>query len=233
MKPLLRTPLALLGDVADWNGYLKALEQCDLWWRSRFKGKYSVLGESSCWEETIRELHVVVKKNWERLAEDEKKRLLGLRGVDEEWALLGRMRQPGFNAIFLDENNRRIVQGAISEVVVADCRDFPDVAVGAYREITRIKHVGHGIATRLLALARPDYIVSFNNESRDGLAEYFGLFFPQGQLRAEKYRSLLESLYEKPWFNVPQPENPRESGIWSMRAALIDCFVYSGEGGPV
>ena len=127
MRPFLYTPPALLRDIADWNGYLKALEQCDLWW-SRFKGRYSVLGESSSWEETIRELHVVVKKNWEELAEDEKKRLLGLRGVDEEWALLGRMRRPAFNAIFLDENNRKTVQDAISEVVDADCRDFPDVA---------------------------------------------------------------------------------------------------------
>ena len=233
MRPLLYTPIELLRDIADWNGYLKALEQCDLWWRRWFKGKYSVLGESSCWEETIRELHVVVKKNWEGLAEDERKRLLGLRGVDEEWALLGRMRRPAFNAIFLDENNRKTVQDAISEVVDADCKHFPDMAIDAYKEITCIKHVGHGTATRLLALARPDYIVSFNNESRDGLAEYFGLFFPQGQLPPEKYRILLESLYEKPWFNAPQPENPRESSIWSMRAALIDCFVYSGEGDPV
>ena len=232
MKPVPDTPLAFLGNVADWNGYLKALEQCDSWWKCRVKDKFSVLGKSRCWEETIRELHVVVKKDWERLAEDEKKRLLGLRGVDEEWALLGRMRGPGFNAIFSNENNSKTAQDAISEVVVADCKDFPDVAVDAYKEITRIKQVGKGIATRLLALARPDCIVSFNNESRAGLEEYLGLSFPD-QLPPEGYRILLRSLYEKPWFNVPRPQDPCESSIWSMRAALIDCFVYSGKGDPV
>ena len=223
-------PLVLLRDVADWNGYLEALEQCDLWWMSRFDGKYSVLGEASCWEETIRELRVVVKENWEKLANDEKKCLLGLRGVDKKWALLGRMRQPAFNAIFLDENNRNTVQDAISEVVNADDKDFPDVAIDAYEKITGIKKVGHGTATRLLALARPDYIVSFNNESRSGLAEYLGLAFPKSQLPPERYRALLENLYEKAWFNEPRPKTPREHGIWSMRAALIDCFVYSGDG---
>ena len=228
MPRLENGPLALLQNVDDWNSYLVALERCDRWWMSRIG--YSVLGEARCWEETIRELHVVVKEDWGRIVDDEKKCLLGLRGTDPKWALLGRMRPQHFNTIFLNERNLNTVQDAIYSVAGAGDKNFPDAAIDAYEKIISINNLGHANATRLLALARPDYIVSFNSESRSGLAKYLGLALPKGLLPPERYRNLLESIYEKPWFNVPRPETPHEQGIWSMRAALIDCFVYNGKG---
>ena len=56
-------------------------------------------------------------------------------------------------------------------------------------------------------------------------------FSPAAPLTPQRYQGLLERLYEKLWFKTPCPGNPREKSIWSMRTALIDCFVYSG-GGP-
>ena len=225
-------PLALLQGVADWNGYVDALERCDQLWWSRLDGDYSVLGESNCWEETIGKLRVVVNGDWERISDDEKKSMLGLRGTDKKWALLGRMRHAAFNAIFLNEGNLNTVKDAVSGIADAKDRDFPGVAIDAYEKITSIEQVKHGTATRLLALARPDHLVSYNNESRSGLVEYLELpFSPTAPLTPQRYQDLLERLYEKPWFNAPCPRNLREKSIWSMRAALIDCFVYSG-GGP-
>ena len=223
-------PLVLLKDVTSWKGYLNALKQCDQWWISKFDGKYSVLGETSCWEETIRELRVVVKGDWNKLADSEKKSLLGLRGVDEKWALLGRMRPAALNTVFSDQDNRDTIKNALSNVIAADDKDFPEVAVEAYEEIINIRGIGKGIATRLLALARPDCLVSFNSKSIGGLEEYLGIRFSRDKLLPEEYRSLLEHLYEKPWFKTPCPEVPWERSIWLMQAALIDCFVYSGDG---
>lgn len=223
-------PLELLQGVADWNGYVDALRQCDMWWLSRTDDYYSVLGEANCWEETIRELRFVVNRDLKRISEDEKKALLGLRSADDKWALLGRMRQPAFKAIFLNKYNLNTVKDALRDVTGADDGDFPGAAIDTYKRIIRVNQVAHGTATRLLALARPDYIVSFNKKSRNGLEEYLGLSLSGEPLPPEKYRTLLESLYEKPWFNVPHPKNPHEGSIWSMRAALIDCFVYNGDG---
>ena len=220
-------PLELLQGVDDWDGYLNALDCCDQFWSSRIG--YSVLGETDSWYDTIQELRVVIKQNWGQIVDGYRKGLLGLKGVNAKWALLGRMRQPAFNTIFMNKRNLKTVQNAIHRVAFADDRDFPDVAIEAYEEITDIKGLKTANATRLMTLARPDYIVSFNGKSQSGLTEYFELSLPE-KLSPSKYRSLLDSLYEKPWFNVPPPETPRERNIWSMRAALLDCFVYSGTG---
>ena len=180
----------------------------------------------------VRELRAVVSGTWKRISDDEKKSMLGLSGADKKWALLGRMRYAAFNAIFLNEDNLNTVKDAVSGVADAEDRDFPGAAIDAYEKMIDIEDVGKGTATRLLALARPDYLVSFNNESRSGLVEYLELpFSPPTPLTPQRYHGLLERLYEKPWFNAPCPRNPREKSIWSMRAALIDCFVYNG-GGP-
>ena len=173
---------------------------------------------------------IEVNRDWKRISEDEKKALLGLRSTDNKWALLGRMRQSAFKAIFLNKHNLNTVKDAVCDVAGADDGDFPGAAIDAYKRIIRVNQVAHGTATRLLALARPDYIVSFNNESRSGLEEYLGLSLSGEPLPPERYRVLLESLYKKPWFSVPCPKNSCEGSIWSMRAALIDCFVYNGDG---
>jgi len=37
---------------------------------------------------------------------------------------------------------------------------------------------------------------------------------------------LLDRIYEQAWFKAPEPEDQYERTIWSMRAALLDAFVY-------
>ena len=220
-------PLTLLQGVTDWNGYLNALKLCDRWWVSRTD--HSVLGKSSSWYDTIYQLRPIVRQNWGEIEDDDGKRLLGLlRKEGADWGFLGRMRSLAYITIFQDEYTLNKIQDAVHGVVVADDNDFPGSAIEAYDKITDIKNLGPANATRLLALARPDRIVSINGGSRDGLAEYFKLNLKGDPLPSERYRSLLDRLYEKPWFNGPGPEAPCESNIWSMRAALMDCFVYRG-----
>ena len=101
-----------------------------------------------------------------------------------KWALLGRMRPKAFNVIFENERNRNTVQNAVHDVAAADAKDFPGAAIQAYQKITGITNLGPATATRLLALSRPDRIVSFNKASRKGLAKYFNLDLG-GQLSAE------------------------------------------------
>lgn len=219
--------LALLQGVTDWNTYRGALEQCDQLWADYTRGRFSVLGETG-WFRTISDLHKVVKQDWRQFGDDTGKCLLGLR---DECALLGRMRHKAFTVIFRNEHNCNTVQKAVRHIVAADNSEFPDVAIEAYEMITGIRDLSTATATRLLALARPDQIVSFNRASRNGLTEYCNLKLSE-QISAEKYRSVLDRLYQQPWFNAPPPENLREHAIWSMRAALVDCFVYKKSTSP-
>ena len=234
-KPLSRRPaskparsnnrLELLKDVSDWKSYTDALDHCHkLWWKES-KYKHSVLGESCSWYHTISELHdVVVRKDWTNLDNYDKRRLLGLFEDEQgKWPLLGHMRESARAAVF--EDNRQVIESAVRKVVKAKNDDFPGVAIEAYQYIKSCKKVGPGIATRLLALARPDRIVSLNSASQNGLAEFFSLA-PTTLYYPKNYQRLLENLYESAWFNESTPKNSYRHALWSMRAALIDCFVY-------
>ena len=48
---------------------------------------------------------------------------------------------------------------------------------------------------------------------------------------AVNYIELLNWVYEQPWFNARQPDDPLERTIWNCRAALLDAFVYEGING--
>lgn len=217
------TPKQLLKEADDWRSYVAALEQCDRWWWSKSNKSWSVLGEISSWNETIRVLHDFVRQEkWHTLGDYDKNRLLGLTG-EGGWALLGAMRRSALNTVF--GANRKKIQNAVRRVVTAKDDGFLDVAITSYEELVGLDGVGPGIATRLLALARPDRFVSLNNASNAGLADFSGL--AKSTLEKPKnYGSLLEKIYDRTWFREPAPMNSREETICRRRAALLDCFVY-------
>ena len=206
----------------DWNGYRYALEECNRWWAAQGY-PYTVFGEPYSWHNTILELHdVVVRRNLNELHHHDQSRLLGL--ADIGVGLLGSMMPWHVNVVFGDQHNLENIQNGIIQIINADDGDFPEVAIDVYQEITNIDGIGPGIATRLMALARPDHIISLNGASMDNLAEYFNL--PVGVGGIENYGILLDLLHQKDWFQGQPPGNTYEHTIWSMRAALIDCFMY-------
>ena len=106
----------------------------------------------------------------------------------------------------------------------ADASTFPNVATEAIKEVCKEDDIGLGIATRLLALARPDRVVSLNGRSREQLKQVF----PEGsELKTpNRYRVMLKALYRKPWYKADEPSDAFERKLWTMGAALPDCFVY-------
>ena len=214
-------PLQLLQTVSDWRSYVDALEHCDKWWQSHHS--WSVLGEKYSWSETIQVLHDIVKrKDWGSVSDYDRNRLLGRTREKGGWALLGRMRAPANGSVF-GRNNEKIKR-VIQSVTNFSDSDYPHNAVEAYEELLKFEGVGPGIATRLLTLARPDRFVSLNGASKKGLADSFGLA-PSTLGQPKNYGRLLEAIYSQDWYSEPAPES--ESIVWWMRAALLDCFVYS------
>ena len=214
-----RDRIDLFMGISDWKSYILALEKCNHYWDCHHD--WSVLGETDSWSHTIQVLNDVVKMEWSTLNDYCKQRLLGL--TNNNWALLGSMR-PSAHVVF-DQNNRERIQNIVMRITNADDDKFPDVAITAYEELMGIDGVGKATATRLLALARPDRIVSLNGASEGGLARSFGLARTTLGI-PNNYRFLLERLYEKRWFQALVPKDSGERTIWSMRAALVDCFVY-------
>ena len=213
-------PITLLEQATDWDSYVAALRDCDIWWSNRHP--WSVLGESVSWRHTIQVLHdILIQRDLADLDDDNRRRVLGIPGGG--WGLLGSMRNNSVDTVF--GHNAQGIQQILREVAEADDGAFPDLAFNAYRWMREFHGIGPGIATRLLSLARPDRFVSVNDGSRDRLARYSGL--APGTLGAEaNYRKLLDFIYKKRWFRAPEPENRLEASIWGMRAALLDCFVF-------
>ena len=217
-------PLDLLEGVADWQSYVAALEQCDGWWSNRHS--WSVLGEHRSWRETAEVLHdVVAQPDWGELDQYDRLRLLGLT-PGEDWALFGRMRRAALETVF--GANQETIQDIVLAVVAADDNAFPQLAFDSYRALWDIDGVGPGIATRLLALARPERFVSVNGASRDGLAASFDLA-PSTLGNPSNYARLLTAIYDQDWYRNPAPRNARERAISRIRAALLDPFVYDTE----
>lgn len=231
-----RSRAELLEGAGSWAEYVTALERCDELWAD--EGAYwTVLGEECSYVHTIEEgKRLAHRRSWLGLTDQERTILLGLRdGVDGVWGLLGSLIAAGdVKGVFnrsREAVNRRIlnrVRNAVETVIDAPDESFPGIAVKALERIHREGGFNHGTATRLLALARPDRLISVNKGSRAGLAAAFDFKARKGTTlgRPKNYGLLLEKLYEKPWY-CDQPGRSKQSRrLWSMRAALVDSFVY-------
>lgn len=87
--------------------------------------------------------------------------------------------------------------------------------------------IDYAVATRLMALARPEACVSVNGESVRGLAEYTG--HSANLLRtARGYGKLIAWVMAGKWWNVPEPSESDERALWFHRGALIDGIAYAG-----
>lgn len=231
-------PLHLLagGKVKDWAEYVSALTACDAYWMAN-PWHFSVFGEARSYMHTIAAGNEVVRStDWASFTKQDARVLLGYadRVDDGGYGLLGSMRgaAKATNA-FLEPSRanlriRRIVQDTILPLAEVEA-DFPRAAAAAVETISKLERFNSGVATRLITLIRPDRAVSVNKGSGKGLATLSGL--PVSTLGSPKnYRRLLEWVAEQPWFDVPEPDDSYEKVVWSMRAALIDSFVYLYDG---
>ena len=177
----------------------------------------------------IRKLRPSLRKDWFHFDGLHQIRLLGCAAKDsDDWALLGSMLGFTIKAVFGNAATLAQIQTTVQEVMCARDAVFPKTATNAYRKLTSFRGIGPGVATRVLTLARPDRLVSLNSASRQGLADYAGL--SSGTLHQPKnYEKLLRCIYRKPWFRMPKPgfDSPIEQEAWSMRAALLDSFIYT------
>lgn len=223
--------------LSDWASYVEALGAASLYWMEHIG--ISVDGETTSWLNTITLGNAVMRRDsWRQLTRDDYRLIMGIETkVDVGYGLLGSMKAAGnaknvFNAASKATLAiRERIRSALQPVLGASPASFPDATVTFIRDVTRIKGFSDGVATRLLALARPDLAVSVNKGSRDGLAALSGLPATSlakapGGSRAHSYADLLEFLGTQPWYSRPTPRNAYERTLATARAALLDCLVY-------
>lgn len=229
---------ALGRDLTDWASFVKSIEVADRCWSTISDN--SVVGEHSSWLDTITLGRAVVRRSsWAELGNEDRRLILG-RGLrnkkSDGYELLGDMRGAGrVNHVFLKYtpetiNIRKTIRQSLQVVLDSNDKTFADAACAFIRDVSDIAGFSGGIATRILALARPDRGISVNNGSKDHLAKLTGL--PPSSLsasprnKAHSYRDLLRWFEDKDWYQNPTPGNAYERLLASVRAALIDPFVY-------
>src|SRR5205823_12209100 len=86
----------------------------------------------------------------------------------------------------------------------------------ADRFLKAFKRAGMALASRLLAMKRPDTFVCVNNLNREGLFPAFRL---SPSRDAEAYWELIERVRASTWWKAQQPPTGDEQDEWSARAA--------------
>ena len=229
--------LACLRGANSWKAYAAALEECNESWRDEGFG-WSVLGARHSYVQTIADAGTVARsESWIGLPRTSTAMLLGLDDMDGTWGLLGSMGAAGTaKQVFMrsrapdDQRVLRRLRQSVDRVIRAGDGEVASVAVSVLEDLCRrdgkgLAGFGPGVVTRLLALARPERLVSVNDGSRNGLGKLFDLA-PTTLGAPRNYGRLLKRLYKLPWYGGRPGRSGRERRLWSMRAALIDSFVY-------
>jgi hypothetical protein len=231
-QSIVRSPIELiLPPPKTWEKYVAALRLCDAY-KKEVHDEFSILGEARSYLETIsigREL--CHRRNWSSLTRDEANILLPNQERDGAWGALGSMKGAA-KAISLFHSNRGGIRTRIRHILDpafnAQTQDeFIQHSSEAISRICQIKRFKTAIATRLLALGRPDLGVSVNAGSAPGLSTITGLSKnPRTLGNPSNYKLLLQWLYQQPWYKVGKPADSEGRTLWSMRAALLDAFVF-------
>lgn len=230
---------AIAQNLTDWPSFVRALRVASSFWQREFN--CTVDGEASSWLNTVTlGMEITRRESWDELSDVDYHVLLGIRDNADDvmgYGLLGSMQGAGeVKTTFLKNTAthlriREHVRSCLQGPIHASDSTFPDAAVAFIRQVSALERFGPAVATRLLALARPDRAVSVNNGSRPGLAELSGL--PRSALsnvpggpRAKSYADLLAFLATKDWYRHPKPATRYEQTLANARGALLDCLVY-------
>ena len=104
-------------------------------------------------------------------------------------------------------------------------RDHYDYYISEF--VNAFPNGGHGvgIASRLLALKRPDYFVCLDSKNKSNLCNDFGI--KSTNMTYDRYwDDLVCRIHDSVWWNSPKPGSQLERKVWKGRAAMLDAIFY-------
>ncbi len=156
-----------------------------------------------------------------------RRKIAGLfKSENPNFLLFGSMQWVGLFKQAIKDNNERISL-ALDEIPLDG-----DIARDQYERFTdrflkAFKRSGMALASRLLAMKRPDTFVGVNNRNREGLFQAYRI---DPSRDAEGYWDLIERIRASTWWKVPRPAAADEREVWRARAAFLDALFYTGVG---
>lgn len=156
-----------------------------------------------------------------------RRKIAGLiKSANPNFLLFGSMQWVGLFKQAIKDNNERISL-ALDEIPLDG-----DISQDHYQRFTDLflnafKRSGMALASRLLAMKRPDTFVCVNSQNREGLFQAFRL---SPSRDAEAYWDLIERVRACTWWKAPPPAAGDEREVWKARAAFLDSLFYTGVG---
>jgi hypothetical protein len=149
----------------------------------------------------------VTRDDWSHFEPEDRYKIIG----HDQWELLGNNTAAGrANTVFNRDTPehleiRKKIYQAIKKVVNADDDKVRAEALNFINTLRNIDGFNIGVATRLLALARPDRLITANGAS-GRFAKIIGITLNRLlQIPPEGYNRALKWLDKRQWYSSPQP----------------------------
>lgn len=146
---------------------------------------------------------------------------------NEHWGWFGSMSGAGYYHQAVNDNNVHL-SNALDEIPLngpVSREHYEAYLVEFVKAFPNGRH-GIGIASRLLALKRPDYFVCFDSKNKKELCQDFEI--KQSGMDYERYwQEIIERIIDSAWWNESRPKNPLARTVWDGRAAMLDAIFYS------
>ena len=142
------------------------------------------------------------------------------------WGWFGSMRGAGKFHQVVNGNNPHL--SAALDLIPMDGalnRVYFDSYIGEFKEAFPDGGDGVGLASRLLALKRPDYFVCLDARNKTQLCKSFGIK-QTGMTYERYYEDIVCRILDSIWWNEPRPNDPIAIRVWMGRAAMLDAIFY-------
>ncbi|EJP3281828.1 phospholipase D family protein [Vibrio parahaemolyticus] len=147
----------------------------------------------------------------------------------EHWAWFGSMKGAGVYHSNINNNNPYISEALDriplhGKVTMSHYNRY----VESFKKAFPKGRDGISIASRLLAMKRPDFFVCIDSKNNKAMCSDFGV--KVSDMTYERYWSeLISRVHDSLWYDEDQPSDEFEYQIWKGRVALLDCIFYEEE----
>ena len=162
-----------------------------------------------------------------QMPEGTRKTVAGIPGADDDrWPWFGSMKGAGYFKQAIGTNNPDL-GGAVDAIPLVGqvSRSEYDAFIGGFGQAFPKGGDGVAVASRLLALKRPDQFVCLDSKNCRSLCADFGIT-AAGMDYPRYWDDVIERVRDTPWWNAPRPTDPVQQGVFDGRVAMLDAIFY-------
>jgi hypothetical protein len=146
--------------------------------------------------------------------------------LESRWGWFGSMKGAGFYHQAVNDNNPHLSQAldCIPLKGTVTRQEYDDYIAEFVQAFPNGRH-GVAIASRLLAMKRPDQFVCLDAKNQANLCSDFGIV--RWRMDYDRYwEEIIERILDAPWWNAKRPTLAQQAQVWHGRAAMLDAIFY-------